>query len=349
MALAWALAGLLLVLASGLTRQAGCLVVSGLVLAGGLAWWRGSGRPLRVMWVAMLTGLPVAIVILLMARRDAAMAAMDPQRSLTYMNQFHNTSISPIAQIVEGIRLRTCEIGRLLVPGAWKVYADRRVWLAPAMLLHVPVVIGVTFAWWRLARRIADPLLWTVPAYMALYIVWPYDQGVRFLLPLLPIFWVCIWSLLGAWQPRRVATIALALAVLHLGVSLAYNSRELFVRRQVERRTWDEVLALAHEAHATGEGDGWKSRVVTCGLSENVELEWSLATDRFAKSCDHGKPIAPGVTAVLHPLSNAPPAGFAVWLRAGELALSTRTEPSPQTEPDDEPAFAVPMDHADHD
>ncbi len=50
-------------------------------------------------------------------------------------------------------------------------------WLDPNLLIYVPACLALAWAWWRLTRETADPLLLGVPFYVLLHVVYPYEAG----------------------------------------------------------------------------------------------------------------------------------------------------------------------------
>ncbi|MBL8898467.1 MAG: hypothetical protein JNM84_12600, partial [Planctomycetes bacterium] len=98
---------------------------------------------------------------------------------------------------------------------------------------------------WRLRREHAFLLLATT-AYLALIVVWPSRQGVRFLLPAFPALFLA-WIEGGAELARRCGkTRALgagAVAALLLGIALANALLDL-TRASAERRSWTQIYAL---------------------------------------------------------------------------------------------------------
>jgi hypothetical protein len=71
------------------------------------------------------------------------------------------------------------------------------------MPIYAAITIFVAAGWWRLVRHRRDVFLLAAPFYVAIYIVWPYDQGTRFFTPMLPVMWASAAAMLLLWRRRR--------------------------------------------------------------------------------------------------------------------------------------------------
>jgi hypothetical protein len=111
------------------------------------------------------------------------------------VDQFADPKAGLGRQLLEGLRLRISDIGRLLVPGMFKAYGRPGQWLHVSTAVYVPVLAAVGVGWWMLVRRRPDVLAMMFPFYLGLYIVWPFGQATRFMMPMLPVLWGCVGNL----------------------------------------------------------------------------------------------------------------------------------------------------------
>ncbi len=236
------LLGALLAALALFTRQAGLALLGGLGLVL-LSSVRARERRLPAAgarWA--LLALPALAVFVAVMLHDRAMAAprMSVPWNAGYLEHAVNAGQGLGAQLLEGLRLRMAEVGRLLIPGMHKAYAPAHAWLHINTLLYGLVTLVVAMGWWRLARRNRDVLLWSAPFYALLYVIWPFDQGTRFFAPLLPVLVVSLWSVLGSARVVRYRQAAVAvLLVAHLAVAVGGWVRDL-ERRELHGR-WPAI------------------------------------------------------------------------------------------------------------
>jgi hypothetical protein len=103
-----------------------------------------------------------------------------------------------LGMILLGLRRRIVEVAQLTMPGMFKGYADAAAWWDVNLAVGIAVVAVVAAGWYRLVQRRADALVIMGPLYFVALILWPYESGARYLLPLLPLFVACAWE---AWAP----------------------------------------------------------------------------------------------------------------------------------------------------
>lgn len=140
---------------------------------------------------ALFIGLPAVL---------AAFWLLQSDRVMPQLVRFQHPALpaSPGAlgvQILEGLRLRIGEVGRLVIPGMFKSYGPPGDWLNPNMIAFLPLFSAVGWGWWLMSRRNQDVALLAVPFYFGLFVFWPYDQGTRYFLPLLPMMLLSLWAL----------------------------------------------------------------------------------------------------------------------------------------------------------
>ncbi|HSD51008.1 MAG TPA: hypothetical protein VLG48_06325 [Candidatus Methylomirabilis sp.] len=311
--LAWVAMSALLLAALCAVRQIGLLVVFGF---GAVMMVDAATR--RRPWTEAITftaavALPATLLVLALVLREHALVrpAVD---NTTYITQLADQHVD----IPEGFRLRIGEIGRLLLPGMLKAYGRRNDWLNINTLLYLSLAALIAPGWWRAARRTADPLVATLPFYVAFYIVWPFDQGVRFMLPLLPVLWLSVWQTLEA-LPRGRGPVVVLLVVAHLGVAIGYWVRELATVRQLDA-LWPEVMAVTQPL-------GRRERVVaTQGIPAEQQLMLWVAVDRMMKNANGPQDIEDRTDCLVAGIATPQPGGFSPQRQAGPFVLLCRED-----------------------
>ena len=205
-------------------RPVGVMAVCGYAIVVFRQAWQGQISWQRAIGTHAAGWQPAALATLALVAYEAHTAALvGVHDNATYLHEFKVADESLLAQLIEGVRVRGSEMGRLLVPGMFKAYAPPFRWWNINMAVYVPLVCGLAWAWWNVSRDKRSALLLMFPCYLALYIVYPSDQGARYLLPLLPVLVVCLWWLVCQMPRHRVALLS-ALVASHLIVTVAYSA-----------------------------------------------------------------------------------------------------------------------------
>jgi hypothetical protein len=247
----WRLAPVAALLLSllALIRQAGILFLAGFVVLLTIRAWRRELSWGRALLLSAGVGVPATAALTAMLAYDQATAARqgDPSHleilTRSAAGRAEHPDWSLPAQVLEGLRLRLSEVGRLTVPGMANAYSDAGNWLNLNFCVYLPLTGLLALGWWRFARRL-DVFALTLPFYAALYVCWPFDQSARFFVPLLPLLWVCFWHALPALGRRRVALLGVLL-VLHTAVALGYWLAVDRPRALAAHRLWPAVARLA--------------------------------------------------------------------------------------------------------
>jgi hypothetical protein len=266
-----AVGGVLLV-AACLTRQVGMFLAVGFALTMLVRWWSGRCSAARAIMAGGMLLMAAAVTVGALVIHDRAARLSDRQPGAdTYVDQYRQPDASLAGQLAEGFRRQTADVGRLLMPGMWGAFAHRGQWLNVTTIAYLLFTVPIVLGWWRLARRTGDPLLWTAPFYAAMFTVWPFDQGTRFNVPMLPVLWAAAWSALHRWPRRRGTVLAVGLA-LHLLVGVGYLIRD---RAIVERgsRSWPPLIDLAARVDVAGPA------AVLDGLKDDPQM-FSYLLDR---------------------------------------------------------------------
>lgn len=293
-------------------RQAGfaltagfCLMAASLAFAKNLSWR-------RALYYAVVVGLSCALLGGSLVLYDRKMAAA--YGGAAYINEAISANMPLTTQLLEGLRLRIQEIGNLILPGAFKA---RGGWLNPCMLLYVPLFLVVWRGWFLLVRDHTSALVWAFPFYLGLYIVWPFQQGSRFMTPLVPLFWMALIVVVARSRFKPALPQAIVCAIL-LGflTSILYLFHDI---RQAHRvaRLWTTVDAISARLPKNG-------RLGTLKASRDLQLMLQVARDRPVRALDDRRLGVEGIDFLLvHPATETVP-GFVTIYAHGDYSLHTR-------------------------
>jgi hypothetical protein len=212
---------IVLVAAATSIRQAGALLAIGFVLALTIRAMRRQITWTRAILFAASLGISIAAVSWSLIVFDHHGAREAGPAEIGYTDAFRAPDNSLTAQIIEGIRRQSAEVGRLVIPGMWKAHALAHHWKNPNTCIYLAVCVPIAIGWWKLCKTTADPLALTLPFYIALYVVYPFDSGTRFTVPMLPVLAASLWFLLSPLGNNRTL-IFLILIILHALVAIGY-------------------------------------------------------------------------------------------------------------------------------
>lgn len=307
-------AGALLLTVVALLRPAGVLFAVGFAAMMLVQAWRG-----RVRWGAavalavLVCAPPIAAVRAVMAHDRVAQAATASSKP-TYFRQLLDTRGDLARQISRGSYLQVLNAGRLLVPGMLKAHSKGRQWADPNLLLYLPLALAVLVGWGRRVLDAPDLLMWGVPLYVGLYVLWPFDEDTRFLLPVLPVLAGCAWTVLGHF--RLAPAILAVLVVGHGAAATVFWLKELPGVRACHAQ-WPAVEALAAALPADAEG------VAAVGVRDCVAGMLTVARDRQVRFVP-GADVPDDVRWVVQGGAGAVPAGFDALRTVGGYVVAMR-------------------------
>ena len=301
-------AGLALLAAATLTRTAGAAWAVGHALA---------NAPLRHRWPRAAAALVVAggVAGAWAVREGRAADAATVEVKRTQIEVLRDDVLGAEAGhaglLLDGVARQAAAVGRLAVPGLLQSYRSGRPALDPHLLLHVPLIAGLIYGGWRGWRRGAGGTFVAGAAVsLGLHaVLWPFDQDVRYAVPLLPAIWWAAWHALpGRERYRRWGLEWLLL--LHVAGSAAFVGPE-----RLERWRPDPLPAAAAWAAAIV-GDG--RAVAEIGVDDDLQHHLALALDRpvrsLGRSRRQGDPDPPWLVG-----TGPMPAGYAPAGRRGKL------------------------------
>jgi hypothetical protein len=224
------------------TRQAGAMLVPGFVLAlllraatGRMNWHRAA--ILALIFTCSLAAFSAALIAF--DRWGIHQVPGDTGYASIFLKSFQLFT----SQLAEGIRRQIAEIGRLLIPGMWKTHSKEHEYLNINNLIYAVVFIPVAIGWWRFCRETNDPFALAFPLFLALYIIYPYDSGTRFTVPIFAVLSAALWYLLK-FHPANRAAFFLVFILIHTLVSIGFWIDDAsHVRARYQR--WPEIERLA--------------------------------------------------------------------------------------------------------
>jgi hypothetical protein len=308
-------AGLVLLVALAMIRETGALLVAGYALA---AWLEVRGcRMSRVRGLSMTAAVaaPAVVAVAAFVLYDLATARAAPSAVFgTHLAGFVDSPTPILPRVIEGLRLRISETGRLVVPGMFKAYAARGQWMHVDLLVYLAVFVLIVLGWWRLMRRRTDVLAASAPFYFALYAVWAFDADTRYLLPLLPLLFACLWFVIEPFTRWRLQALAL-LVVAHCAIAIGYWVTVEIPRARSCNQEWAPVAVLA--AGMTG-ATGMVVAAPT--VPECARLMLSFTIDHPVPRRTQADQF-PGARTIMERAGDSDPPGFAVRRSAGPYKL----------------------------
>ncbi len=309
---------LVLIRPAGILFAAGFALVLGQRLRQGTLTWKAAAKYLLAFTLPALLALSSAVAYShLMAARERSWTNLDVLTASAHGPATDERSDSLLMQCADGLVRRVGEPGRLLVPGMFGAYGGVG-GFDVNLLVVVPFFALCVFGWWRFVRRHVDAFALALPAYFALHVYWPFDQGGRYFAPLLPLFLVCCWFALERLGPRRLL-LAKALVAAHVLVAGGHWLVKELPRARAADRNWPELLRLVEPVHRE---EGTVQVAHELGQA-NFQLEFLL--DRPVLRLEKGEPPDPGVAWLVLPKSAPCPEGFGERAQAGRFTLWQRS------------------------
>lgn len=182
--------GAMLAVVAALIRPAGLTLAAGFGAVMLRSAWRRERSWRAAVGLSLAVGVPATVAVAAFVLQDRARAG--DAGAISYTDQVRAADQTLAGQLAEGVRVRVQEFGRLLIPGMYKAVGRSGDWLNPNMVVYVPLAVAIVWGWGRLMRKRGDVFVGLFPFYLALYIIWPYDQSARFFAPLAPLLAVSL-------------------------------------------------------------------------------------------------------------------------------------------------------------
>ncbi len=275
-----------------------------------IAAWRIPDRSLRfrVGFVAVLTLTTMLPLAAWELRQSAYPATFGYQHAWTHAREAEATDATGLALQVERLArfgpMRLAALKALLLPSdlAWRLFQppfdSPTTWLIGGGVVILGIVLAAT------QRNASDVYVLLTLLMLAL---WPYDEGSRFVAPLLPIviaYPFVAWKWLQARVPRPVAraglTTALSVWVVVQMAGLAYCIARTPQYRDKQMALWNQITETARWQQLSIAGDSF-----TAVLPEGDNTKLVLAGTAYLSraniryvDCIPGNPIVLGNAAV---------------------------------------------------
>jgi hypothetical protein len=144
-------------------------------------------------------------------------------------------------------------------------------WFTPWVFIPVPLIlIGL---WKSIQRRGGAPHDWYFVAHQAMYLLWPWDFEIRFIVPVAPL--ACLYLYRGGrtlaeWvteEPQRIAQIVLRTALFFGAVATAYGWQHPGLRAKAAVAPWLSLAVgiMAYRRLSVRFTNGETSRIWTLG------------------------------------------------------------------------------------
>jgi len=300
-----------------LIRYTGILLFAGYVWATCIDFSQRSAARWQRIALAVLLVTPAVLCTWNQLSRQRALAA---QRQLVNYQDYFSQGISELDRhYLEGLRLQISSIGRITIPGMFKAYARNGHWLNINTCVYSLWLVLIVRGWWHLARH-KDVLALALPLFVAAYVIWPFDQGPRFLVPMAPVLIACTW--LGACPLfRNRHTVLAMLLVGHVTVSTAYWITTDRPRAQRNHQQWMAVEKLASTLQDNRQ---------PVAMRGPIEMQWmlQLAYDQRIRPYHADRPIGGDLQWIIQPPNHRGRDGFVPYRRIGDLVVWTRLPPA---------------------
>jgi hypothetical protein len=273
--------------------------------------------PPRVVWALGLAGIVSTIAFL---AYDVWAASSHSGPAATHLASLAKPPVWHGEWLFKAFGFRVGEIGRIIFPGALHQTAIQS-WSDVRLVVFIPITLLVLYGWGRLLLR-RDVFAAVSPFYVGMYLVWGFEAGTRYMLPLLPLLAGAIWIALE-WLGRLRRWSFAALVAAHLAASL-WDWRTFDVplaRSCASEWTTVESLARALPPAASYSIDG-----------DVPECVWSMLVfvlDRGALRDPDPWPRSGSTEWRVELASKPAREGVEIGARVGEYHLAHRLPPPP--------------------
>ncbi len=258
----------------------------------------------------------VVVVVSLIGYENDMSESVDGREGRTYLKQLMSQD-DPVSTLMTGIHRRINTTGRLLLPGCFGNYAQDDDWADPTMLLYIPAAVIIVIGAYRQFKYGADIFVLTSPFYILIYLFWPYGQGARFFVPLLPLFVLFLRRFLEPFVRHR-ESVVMILIIGHLSVSVGQWVSALPKAAEADS-TWPRLELLAEPVREHAEGG-----VACFELVEYARPMLSYLLDDYVREYQPGDRLPDDVMWLYIPTGTNPPPAFTPIMTAGDITLATK-------------------------
>jgi hypothetical protein len=283
-----------------------------------LAAWRGRLPWSRATWLGLVLLIAAGVSVTALMVREHRTAETLGGR--TYLDNFAVAATTFQSSYLRGLQMAIRDVGRVVIPGMFKSYGPEGQWLNVNMVVYLLLFVLLTWGWVRWVRQEADFLAWTLPFYFAVCTAYAMDSGARFLLPMAPVLFVCLWFALDRLEDRRFAILSV-MVVLHLGAAVGYwLAVELPWARELDRQ-WPSIDRLAAEIQAD------PGPVLIDNSLSDQGFQLRLALDRPVEENPDNAEVRRGAKWIVEPAGRPVFAGFVVHRTVGQYELLRSSAP----------------------
>ena len=142
--------------------------------------------------------------------------------------------------------------------------------------MYVPLSLLVLWGYIRLIRHNRDALVWMVPLYVGMYLIWPYGQGTRFFIPIFPVILLSLYKVVET--KKWCNTLLIVMLITHMIVTVGRVASEY--PKQIQRhQRWPAIDALVEHIHKIDQVDP-SQQIVTRDIDSDITGMIKFAADR---------------------------------------------------------------------
>ncbi len=314
----WTFLAILLIVCASCTRYVGVFLVVGFFVAQAIRISEKKETWRRALATTCAIAITVMAAVFALMAWDHSRAAPDAYDK-TYLEQLLAPDRSLLEEVVEGARLRISEPGRLLIPGMYKAYARRGEWFHINMVIYGLFFFVLVLKGRKLIRKTQDPLFLSAPFYIAFYMIWPHDQSTRFMVPMLPVLFLCLWQVVEK-HAKKPCIVLFVLAFLHAGVAIGYWAANLKYHRL--HQYWPVLSRLVEPVEMD------PGVVAVNRIDNDLQHMLRVVLDRDLMVYDTLDSISYDIHWLIVPVDQSPPQGFVLRTREGNFQLFQRSPPT---------------------
>ena len=180
-------------------------------------------------------------------------------------------------------------------------------------------------------RETGDLLAIAFPFYLGLHIVWPFDQGGRFLVPMSALLMLCLFILfrrLLSKQPAILLRLVIGFTIVHLLVMLGHWIQSDLPDAAQAEKHWQELIPLVTRPaviSAIEEASLTEIIAITPNAAKKNGFQVQVLTDqRFVRMSKDNKPIPPEVRWILTKKDEVAPAAFELEMQSASFKMWKR-------------------------
>ncbi len=279
LAWAWQAASIPLSIWMVLTRNVTSMIAPGFAIAVLLLAWQSKRRKMWVhaLLLIVLTNAVAGSTAVGWQWYQGATVVEDKTVHGSYMeflaNDMGKQGDNLLSIAADNTHRRMTNIGRAMVPGMFRTYPEIGQWLHPLSVLNAALSVILLIGFFKLARGKLDAYTWMPLFFMVLMWAIPYEGGTRFVLPILPVMWLCLHRVLEGRSWRK--TVFLVLLVMHVIVTVG-RVATVYPLELARDQDWALMERIAQRTREIDVENHW----YTVGVDSDWVNMISLASNR---------------------------------------------------------------------